>query len=198
MLQFEIEELHLLLKSYPAFIAHCASTPGMVGVRQEKYMSPYDCIEGAKDQNGLSCSIIKPMDGRDNDRANYTGDLGVILRCRSKNSILRLDKQDAGDANAEMQVELADAVKSIIHRHPCEYNEWVLKDYEIIGAFANKGGINFYDAQGTLQFYSYKDVRNSLPACYPLYALDNGLLWNTDSNGTPLKLADYHHLYPNN
>lgn len=108
----------------------------------------HHCISGGA-QGGLSCSVIQPDDAYDvtnGNHANCIGSIGVIVRPRSAESIVWARAFDLGtnkDSTLKrvsvyepLDLSLEELAASLTDRPPDRHNEWVVRDYDVIGIFA--------------------------------------------------------------
>ncbi len=124
----------------------------------------------------LSCCIIGPRD--DYEKHSY-GDIGIVLGLKNKHSLVAADVNDCGsseetDGEGHIRrtvrkdkledLSLEDLEATLTER--TSYNEWIVKDYEVLGLFAHPPCIaddKIYNPQllhelfPSLPLFSFKD-----------------------------------------
>jgi hypothetical protein len=94
---------------------------------------------------GISCSTVRPGDVfREFDR-NATGCIGVIVDLQAPPSLVAVDPYDCGSIEEEDgtrsvlnegDITLADLKNSVQNRVSTSYNEWVVRNYIVLGILA--------------------------------------------------------------
>lgn len=106
---------------------------------------------------GLSCSTVKPGDVFSGFRRNATGCIGLILDLKSPTSLVAVSATDCGSIEGpdgirvvqqERNISVADVEASISLRPLDNYNEWVVRDFKVVGVlavppfeFSGRGGL---------------------------------------------------------
>lgn len=140
-----------LLANWGGLVVHFSGTPPMGDGIVCGNLYPKDlhhCISGAA-QGGLSCSVIRSDDHYDVTNGNHptcVGSIGVIVRPRSAASIVWAQAADLGthkdstlirvSGYEHLDLSLEDLALSLTGRQSNRYNEWVVRDYDVIGIFA--------------------------------------------------------------
>jgi hypothetical protein len=141
-----IAEVHALLQKYNALVVHFSGSPrGLGKQRGTTNLYPNDLLHviAGRAQGGISCSVVWPGDNFHGMDRNATGCVGVIVRFRSPDSLIAAGASDVGSFEDEFGVRHAcspaeisadDLYKTLTER--TTYNEWVVKDYDIVGVIA--------------------------------------------------------------
>lgn len=119
----------------------------MVGDPAKKHSFPDDLhyVRDGRACGGLSCSTVMPGDQFEPMPRNSTGSVGVILGLKNILSVKAAHPKDCGsytDENGDRQVGQQPPLtieivrNSITERDAENYNEWVVRDYEMLGLFA--------------------------------------------------------------
>ena len=140
-------DVRALLKSCEGLIVHFSTSPSMHADPLGHYprdlhtaLTSTCCRNG-----GLSCSVVTPNDPFSGDTPFVPGYIGIILDPREPYSIVSCSRGDGGDIRdlqtcavmGEFQdVDLSvDELRSTITGRT-GYNNWLVKDYEILGILA--------------------------------------------------------------
>src|SRR5829696_1839766 len=138
-----VTQVEVFLSKHRALIVHFSGTPKGGGSDFED-LFPADLqkvVDGAA-MGGLSCSAIRPSDEfADLENANATGCVGVVLGLQDSNSLVAVDPHDCGSmvqnglrlVPDERDLDVADLERSFEER--TSYNEWVIRNYSVIGIF---------------------------------------------------------------
>lgn len=142
-----VQEMYDVLKKYNALIVHFSGAPKGAGASRNNNLYPNDlqhAINGHA-QGGLSCSTVIPRDNFQGLYRNATGCIGIVLGLKGKESLSGAYPKDCGSNEDEknkrlsfIQNELAitDIENTITNRPFGNYNEWIIKDYNVLGIFA--------------------------------------------------------------
>ncbi len=136
------EEIFHFLSRNQALIVHCSGTPKGVGPGTHFY--PRDLrnvCEGAA-QGGISCSLLQPGDRFHGVGRHSTGTVGLVIVPSSSESIVAVSAHDAGSrvvdgvrvVTHECDIKVDDLEQSL-NRRGDRYNEWVVRDFEVVGIF---------------------------------------------------------------
>lgn len=141
-----LTEVTAFLARHQALIVHFSGAPK--GQGRDIYF-PDDLRLALKGEagTGLSCSVVRPGDEFEHPhRANAIGCIGVILAANSSDSLVAVSPDDVGSRlidgvrlAIETDIMPADLESSITNRGRNErtwYNEWVVRDFRVIGLFA--------------------------------------------------------------
>jgi len=140
----EVAEVYGFLRRHAALIVHFSGTPKGAGSDFE-HMYPADLenVIALGALGGVSCSVVRPGDEFAGQDANATGCIGVVLGLRDKNSLVAADPHDCGSyvengvrKAPERNLTADDLEVSLTKRPSGSYNEWVMRDYIILGIFA--------------------------------------------------------------
>lgn len=142
----ELAEVHEFLRRHNALIVHFSGAPKGSGIERDGHHFPEDLnhvLKGAA-MGGLSCSVVVPSDVFHGFDRNATGCVGVVLGLRTKDSLVAVDPGDCGsmedeetgirEVMSERDITVADLGRTLSEREG--YNEWVVKDYVVLGIFA--------------------------------------------------------------
>ena len=132
-----IDQLHAMLRQHQALIVHFSGAPKGSGADT---IFPDDLLYALAHPTSteLKCSTVMPGDYFHDDGArprNAIGCVGLVVKLRGSHSLLDVGPGDLGSnltANGR-SVTLAECVDSIIKRK--SYNEWIVKDYDVVGLF---------------------------------------------------------------
>lgn len=142
----DLAEVHDVLKQQNCLIVHFSGCPKGVGKERNNRLFPNDLvavIEGEAN-NGLSCSTVKPGDIFEGMRRNAMGNIGVIVAPRCGESIENACHEDCGSCEDEEgnrkaipqeYIDKAYLEYTIVYRKDGSHNEWVVKDFDVIGIF---------------------------------------------------------------
>lgn len=92
----------------------------------------------------MSCSVVRPGDVFHGSERNATGSVGVVLDLQSSNSLVAVHPNDCGSnedkcgvrvVGNEVDISPVDLQWTLDQR--ANYNEWVIRDYEVLGVFAD-------------------------------------------------------------
>lgn len=132
-----------------ALVVHFSGTPkGAGSTFEEPYPDDLLTVIKGGASTGVSASLVMPGDEfNDVHRANATGCVGVVLRLRDPTSLVAVHPRDCGSmmsdgvrtVDRETDIELADLERSLTERGAVAdhfYNEWVVRDFEVLGLFA--------------------------------------------------------------
>lgn len=139
-------DVHDLLRDKSGLVVHFSGTPRGVAASSFNGGFPDDLLnvlDGAA-QSGISCSVVHPGDNFDTQSiyTNATGCIGVIVRLRNPQSLVGAHYKDCGSrvedgvrtcAQANQPMTIDQVRESILARAPGTYNEWVVKDYDVLG-----------------------------------------------------------------
>lgn len=140
-------EVNRVLRRHNALIVHFSGAPKGSGKMRDNHLYPNDLLHAINNpaQCQLSCSLVVPSDNFSGFARNATGCIGVILGLKSNQSILAAFADDCGSAEDENgsrcvpnQPTLTPACleNTITDRARGSYNEWIVKDYIVLGIFA--------------------------------------------------------------
>lgn len=143
-----VNEVRLFLASRNALIVHFSGCPKGAGFeRGHVYPADLQHVLAREAQGGLAASVVMPGDrfAADFSHCNSTGCIGVILDLNSPESLVAVSPHDCGSRDDhqgtrevldEREITLEDLEQSISLRPRGGYNEWVVKDFRVIGIFA--------------------------------------------------------------
>lgn len=143
-----ITEIHQVLRDRSALIVHFSGAPRGAGTPQTicKGETPFpdDLLNVLRSgaTTGVSTSTVTPQDRFALQESRATGFVGVVLGLTSTDSLAYADVRDCGSGISEgkryfppeKDIAVADLRFTIDGRQ--YYNEWVLRDYGVLGLFA--------------------------------------------------------------
>jgi hypothetical protein len=144
----KVEEVYDFLREHNALFVHFSGTPKGAGIeRGEAHLFPNDLLHVARGgaMGGVSCSVVKPGDVFVGFERNATGSIGVVLGLQTKDSLVAVHPSDCGSIENEQgyrevpnekDIAIADLDGSLGNRAPGTYNEWVVRNYQVLGIFA--------------------------------------------------------------
>ncbi len=141
-----IAQVYEFLGRHRALLVHFSGTPKGAGSNFE-HLYPADLQSVIKHDaaSGVSCSAVRPGDEFDDfETANATGCIGVVLGLQNKHSLVGADPHDCGSRMEggvrkvfkERDITIDDLEETFTKRPSGSYNEWVIKDYVVLGIFA--------------------------------------------------------------
>lgn len=128
-------------------VVHFSGAPKGTGIKREDHLYPNDLthVLVGKAQGGISCSTVKPGDSFHGKNRNAIGCIGVIVKLNSVDSLVDVSAYDCGSieyrngertALTNRKLTIDDIESSIVNRLADRYNEWIVKDYKVIGILA--------------------------------------------------------------
>lgn len=141
-----IAEVHAVLSAHAGLIVHFSGAPKGSGV-ERGHMYPQDLLHviAGHAMGGVSCSVVKPGDNFYGIQRNATGCIGVILDLTAPESLVAVSASDCGSIEGpdgirivqhERDIAVADVEASISGRLPGTYNEWVIRNFKVVGVLA--------------------------------------------------------------
>lgn len=140
-----VNEVHNVLRRYDGLIVHFSGAPKGSGVdRGHLYPQDLRHVEQGKAMGGVSCSIVRPTDVFHGNRRNAIGCIGLVLDLIEPGSLVAVSPSDCGSieidgvrtVEREVDISATDIEKSIEDRQADSYNEWVLRNFKVLGVFA--------------------------------------------------------------
>lgn len=141
-----IAEVHAVLAAHEALIVHFSGVPKGSGLeRGHLYPDDLHYVIAENAMGGLACSIVMPGDVFSGFQRNATGCIGLVLDLTSPASLVAVSATDCGSIDGpngirivqhERNISVADVEASISNRPPGNYNEWVVRDFKVIGVLA--------------------------------------------------------------
>jgi len=140
-------EVRHFLRARTALLVHFSGAPKGAGVKRG-HLFPKDLLHviAGHANGGLSCSIVRPGDVFNGYARNAMGSVGVVLDPRTSRSLTAVDPHDCGsmedaDGNRnvpqERDITPRDLEDSLDRRPKGDYNEWVVRDFQVRGVFAS-------------------------------------------------------------
>lgn len=140
-----VDEVHNILQRHSALIVHFSGAPKGSGV-ERGHLYPQDLyhVNNGMAMGGVSCSVVCPTDVFHGDKRNAMGCIGLVLDLTESNSLVAVSPHDCGSIEIsgkrcvehEVNISTIDVEKSITNRQPGSHNEWVLRDFKVLGVFA--------------------------------------------------------------
>lgn len=140
-----VNEVHNVLRRYDGLIVHFSGAPKGAGIdRGHLYPEDLRHVEQGKAIGGVSCSIVRPTDVFHGNSRNATGCIGLVLDLIEPDSLVAVSPNDCGSieidgvrtVDREIDISATDIEKSIEDRQADSYNEWVLRNFKVLGVFA--------------------------------------------------------------
>jgi hypothetical protein len=141
-----VAEVHAVLAAHEALIVHFSGVPKGSGLeRGHLYPDDLRYVIAGNSMGGLACSTVKPGDVFAGFQRNATGCIGLILDLTSPASLVAVSATDCGSIEGpngirmvlnERSISVADVEASIFNRPLGHYNEWVVRDFKVIGVLA--------------------------------------------------------------
>jgi len=140
-----LSEVHHVLRKHSALIVHFSGAPKGSGVERGHFY-PQDLhhvLEGNA-KGGVSCSVVCPTDQFYGTKRNAIGCIGLVLDLVEPNSLVAASSNDCGSienngtriVQREVDITVSDLENSIADRQLGSHNEWVLRNFRILGVFA--------------------------------------------------------------
>lgn len=161
-------------------LVHCAGFVKMVGNKDTNSLKYLDRLNRVvKNTNSaIACSTVTHSDTYEQN--NYTGKLGVVIKPKSKGSILLCSSGDAGttpECRDGMKGNIIssdlDFENAIVNRKSNEYNEVCVCEYEIIGIFFDCP-VQYADENGNYMSVTSKEIYDNFGSEMPYYFLRSG------------------------
>ena len=146
-----LAEVREVLRRYGALIVHFSSVPAMKSTWGSELSRAFPedlqyaaCAPVCRE--GLCCSTVKPTD-KFGTWANASGCVGLILGVTGPKSIRDVDPEGCGSfalepggprvfPNEDRDITAAVLEETIVRQLPDGYNEWGVRDFEVLGIFA--------------------------------------------------------------
>lgn len=195
----DVADIHSLLRTWGGIVAHFSGIPkGVPSNSNQPYPQDLLAVIAGDAQGGLCCSVVRPTDVFDGPRTHAWGCVGVIVRPRSPHSLVGTSPGDLGsrcDADgdrhcepANRDVELEEVRESLFGRLGLVANEWVVRDYDVLGVLAQPPyGVENFGQHTTLS----EIVETFSPA--PIFQFQGGVLMQLSPVLSRVKVDD---LYP--
>jgi hypothetical protein len=143
----DVKEVHKVLNAWGGIIVHFSGVPpGTSTGLNLQFPDDLKHVLAGNAQGGISCSTVRPGDTFEdpvNNRRNSWGCIGVIVRGRTPWSLVGVDVHDCGSrmepdglrwcAHADSDICLEEVVQSLEGRSAIDCNEWVMRDYDVLG-----------------------------------------------------------------
>lgn len=140
----EISEVHAALQEWGGVVVHFSGVPpGVTAGLGLSFPDDLRHVINGHAQGGVSCSTVRPRDVFEGPHRNSWGCIGVIVRGRSPWSLVCVDRSDCGSfmgcdglrncAQANSDLTIEHVVLSLQGRSVHSCNEWVMRDYEVLG-----------------------------------------------------------------
>jgi hypothetical protein len=136
---------------------------------------------------GLSCCV---MGAHDNFDKHSWGSIGVVLGFKSKESLVAADPHDCGSiedlidgkivrtVQREKDLSVTDLESTMDKR--TEHNEWVVRDYVVLGIFAHPPCI-VDEATGQSRHIRFQELLD-LFSGQPIFSFKDGLIYRLGPN----------------
>lgn len=141
-----VSEVHAVLAAHNALIVHFSGAPKGAGF-ERGFLYPDDLqnVVQGNAMGGLSCSVVKPGDVFWGFERNATGCIGVVVDLTAPESLVAVSATDCGSIEQpdgtrvvqhEIDISATDVETSITARPAGKYNEWVVRNFKVVGVFA--------------------------------------------------------------
>lgn len=141
-----IAEVHAVLAAHDALIVHFSGVPKGSGLeRGHLYPDDLHHIIAGNAMGGLACSTLKLGDVFSGFQRNATGCIGLVLDLTAPASLVAVSATNCGSIEGpngirivqhERDISVADVEASIANRPLGHYNEWVVRDFKVVGVLA--------------------------------------------------------------
>lgn len=142
-----VDEVYNLLCQRSALIVHFSGAPKGAGAVRKDHLFPNDLLHviNMKATGGVSSSVVLPNDNFHGVNRNATGCIGVILGLKGRESLEDANCEDCGSIEDEhgnrnscnpRDISLDELERTITERPIGKYNEWIVKNYKVLGIFA--------------------------------------------------------------
>jgi hypothetical protein len=170
----EVVNVYALLGQSNSLIVHFHGPKGDE-LRPER-LFPHDlcAVVAGRAMGGLSCCTVGPLDHFDK---HAWGSVGTVIGLQHKQSIVAAEPNDCGSheedvggfsirvVEQEKDIRLCDLARSISAR--AEHNEWVVRDYEVLGLFLHPPCI-VEEIAGQQRIITFRELASRFPNL-PIY-----------------------------
>lgn len=140
----EVTEVHKVLNAWGGIIVHFSGVPSGTSTGLNlQFPDDLNHVLTGNAQGGISCSTVRPGDTFEGPQRNSWGCVGVIVRGRTPWSLAGVDAHDCGSRmepdgfrwciHADTDLNLEEVVRSLDERSVIDCNEWVMRDYDVLG-----------------------------------------------------------------
>jgi hypothetical protein len=140
----DVKEVHKVLNAWGGMIVHFSGVPpGTSTGLNLQFPDDLKHVLAGNAQGGISCSTVRPGDTFEGPQRNSWGCIGVIARGRTPWSLVGVDAHDCGSrmepdglrwcVHADADLNLDEVVRSLDDRSATDCNEWVIRDFDVLG-----------------------------------------------------------------
>lgn len=145
-----VDEVHRELQRWGGIIVHFSGVPpGVSAGAGLTFPADLQHVIAGNAQKGIACSTVKPGDVFEitptYNYRNSWGCIGVVVRSQHPWSLVGATPHDGGSsvppgsggfrycAHSNTDLRIQEVIDSLAGRSPSGPNEWVLRDYEVLG-----------------------------------------------------------------
>lgn len=194
----EVARIHELLREWGGLVVHFSGVPkGVPSTFNQPYPGDLLQIADGKAQGGLSCSAVRPTDIFDGFHTHAWGCVGVIVRPRAPHSLIGVSagdlgswSDDDGDRHCEpanRDVNLEEVRDSLFGRLGVTRNEWVVRDYDVLGVLAQPP----YSVESIGQYTTLSEVMDTF-APMPVFQFQGGALMRLRPSPARVEICDFY------
>jgi hypothetical protein len=143
----DVKDVHKVLNLWGGIVVHFSGVPaGVSSGLNLQFPDDLKHVLTGNAQGGISCSTVRPGDTFEdpvNNQRNSWGCIGVIVRSRDPWSLVCVHPHDDGShvgldglrvcSQIDSDLTLEDVVRSLEDRSVVDCNEWVMRDYDVLG-----------------------------------------------------------------
>jgi len=203
-----VDEVLQELRRWEGIIVHFSGVPpGMSAGTNLAFPADLQYVIAGNAQRGISCSTVRPGDRFEaippSTWRNSWGCIGVIVRPQHPWSLVGVDRHDAGSGvppngswfrhckHSDIDLTLREVIDSLHTRDPLDCNEWVMRDYDVLGVLVQPP----FSARGFGQCASWNEIATAFSA-ERLFTLQPNGLYEVNHNGTLGPMISLASLYP--
>jgi hypothetical protein len=198
----KVEEVHKALNAWGGIVVHFSGVPpGTSTGLNLQFPDDLKHVLMGNAQGGISCSTVRPGDNFEGPCRNSWGCIGVIVRGRTPWSLVGVDAHDCGShmgpdglracAQADNDMGIEEVVRSLKDRSTIDCNEWVMRDYDVLGLLLQQP----LSARGFGQFATQKEIATVF-AGWPWFTIRQDGLYELTSDFQLGRKIPTYELYP--
>lgn len=198
--------MHAALQTWGGVVVHFSGVPpGVSSGLNLTFPDDLRHVINGHAQGGISCSTVRPGDRFEDDLQtrgrNSWGCIGVIVRGRTAWSLVCVDPYDCGSSmlpcglrtcrQVDMDLAITEVARSLDARRPSDCNEWVMRDYEVLGMLIQPP----FSARAFGQFSSREEIVAAFSG-QPLYTIKPDGLFEVSPDFQLRRRVPISELYP--